>query len=68
MDPIQDFVHNGAEVRSQRSPAPYGPLGKTVLGAVGTAPNADPLIPKSKPFRVATPQSTADAPDACPTE
>lgn len=59
MDPIQDFVHNGAEVRSQRSPAPYGPLGKTVLGAVGTAPNADASIPRSKPFRVANMRDAA---------
>ncbi|MCL9783670.1 phage tail protein [Vibrio sp. S4M6] len=54
MSQIQDFTHNGAEVRSERSPAPYGPLGKTVLGVVGTAPDADASIPKNKPYRVSS--------------
>jgi len=53
MTTITDFVHNGAEVLSERVPAPSGPLGSTILGVTGTAPDADPTIARSTPFRVA---------------
>lgn len=56
---ITDFVHNGAEILSERAPAPSGPFGNTVLGVVGTAPNIDPDIPLSTPFRVASPKDAA---------
>ena len=59
MSIIQDFEHNGAEIKSERAPAPSGPFGNTVLGVVGTAPNADPTIPRSTPFRVANSRDAA---------
>ncbi|MDW3203872.1 phage tail protein, partial [Vibrio sp. 1865] len=40
-------------VVSHPAPPPMGPLGGIVLGVVGTAPDADPLLPKNSPIRIA---------------
>lgn len=47
---IEEFTHNGISILRQPAPAPYGPLGSVVLGLVGTAPDADPAIPRSKAY------------------
>lgn len=53
MPEITSFDHNGITIDSNRAPAPMGPLGGNVFGVVGTAPNADPLFPRSTPIRIA---------------
>ncbi|MGM6736602.1 phage tail protein [Vibrio parahaemolyticus] len=53
MPEIASFVHNGISVVSHPAPPPMGPLGGIVLGVVGTAPDADPLLPKNSPIRIA---------------
>ena len=53
MPAIPQFTHNGISIETQRAPAPMGPLGKIVIGVVGTAPNADPLLVKNTPHRIA---------------
>lgn len=53
MPEIASFVHNGISVISHLAPPPMGPLGGIVLGVVGTAPDADPLLPKNSPVRIA---------------
>lgn len=50
---IEQFVHNGISVEKQYAPPPMGPLGKIIIGLVGTAPNADPLLPLNTPIRIA---------------
>ena len=53
MPEIASFVHNGISVTSQQAPPPMGPLGGIVIGLVGTAPDADPSLPKNTPIRIA---------------
>jgi len=53
MPDIASFVHNGISVERHPAPPPMGPLGSIVLGAVGTAPDADPALPKNSPIRIA---------------
>lgn len=53
MPEIASFTHNGISIERQAAPPPMGPLGNIVLGLVGTAPDADPLLPKNSPVRVA---------------
>ncbi|MCS6237150.1 phage tail protein [Shewanella baltica] len=52
MPEIASFVHNGISIERHAAPPPMGPLGSVVLGLVGTAPDADPLLPKNSPIRV----------------
>ena len=59
MPMIESFTHNGISILRQPAPAPYGPLGSVVLGLVGTAPDADPAIPRSKAYRIANPAQAA---------
>ena len=59
MPKIESFTHNGISVYAKAAPAPMGPLGGVVLGVVGTAPDADPAIPRSKPYRIANPAQAA---------
>ncbi len=59
MPMIEEFTHNGISILRQPAPAPYGPLGSVVLGLVGTAPDADPAIPRSKAYRIANPAQAA---------
>ncbi|MGL5267760.1 MAG: hypothetical protein ACRC9E_16320, partial [Plesiomonas shigelloides] len=59
MPEITSFVHNGISILSQPAPQPMGPLGGVVLGLVGTAPDADPQIPRSKAWRINTPVQAA---------
>ncbi|MCS6272713.1 phage tail protein, partial [Shewanella baltica] len=49
MPEIASFVHNGISIERHAAPPPMGPLGSVVLGLVGTAPDADPLLPKNSP-------------------
>lgn len=53
MPEIPQFVHNGISIETQVAPAPMGPLGKAILGIVGTAPNADESLVKNTPHRIA---------------
>ncbi|MBJ7536631.1 phage tail protein [Marinomonas transparens] len=53
MPEIASFVHNGMSVETHSAPPPMGPLGSVVVGVVGTAPDADPLLPKNSPIRIA---------------
>lgn len=59
MPKIESFTHNGISVYAKAAPAPMGPLGGVVLGVVGTAPDADPAIPRSKAYRIANPAQAA---------
>jgi len=59
MPEIVSFVHNGMSVEKHSAPPAMGPLGSIVLGIVGTAPDADPLLPKNSPIRIANPAGTA---------
>lgn len=59
MPEITGFVHNGISILSQPAPQPMGPLGGVVLGLVGTAPDADPQIPRSKAWRINSPVQAA---------
>lgn len=59
MPKIESFVHNGISIKTTPAPAPMGPLGGVVLGLVGTAPDADPAIPRSKAYRIANPAQAA---------
>jgi phage tail sheath protein FI len=59
MAEVEQFVHNGIGVVRQSSPPPMGPLGKIVLGIVGTAPDANPLLPKNSPIRISNAAHTA---------
>ena len=59
MPEITSFVHNGISILSQPAPLPMGPLSGVVLGLVGTAPDADPQIPRSKALRINTPVQAA---------
>ncbi len=53
MPEIAQFVHNGISIETQTAPAPMGPLGKSIIGVVGTAPNADESLIKNTPHRIA---------------
>lgn len=59
MPEIAQFVHNGMSVKRHAAPPPMGPLGSIVLGVVGTAKSADPLLPKNSPIRIANPAAAA---------
>lgn len=52
MAEVLNFEHNGITVNATESPEAMGGLGDNVIGLVGTAPNANPLIPKNTPFRI----------------
>lgn len=49
---IESFVHNGITIDIKPTPSPMGPLGRAVFGFVGTAPDADPQIPRNKPYYI----------------
>lgn len=59
MPEITSFDHNGISIYSQPAPQPMGPLGGVVIGLVGTAPDADAQIPRSKAWRINTPAQAA---------
>ena len=52
MAEVLNFEHNGITVNASESPEAMGGLGDNVIGLVGTAPKADPLIPRNAPFRI----------------
>ena len=52
MAEVLNFEHNGITVNATESPEAMGGLGDNVIGLVGTAPQADPLIPRNAPFRI----------------
>jgi phage tail sheath protein FI len=53
MSLIPQFSHNGVSIERTPAPPPIGPLGNTVFGIVGTAPDADPSLPRNEPIRMA---------------
>ena len=59
MPVIEQFVHNGASIVREPAPTPMGPLGRSVFGLVGTAPDAHPDIPRSKAYWVNNKQALA---------
>ncbi|TDF41887.1 phage tail protein [Alteromonadaceae bacterium M269] len=50
MPRIDQFTHNGVSIERTVAPPPRGPLGRTVFGLVGTAPDADPSLPRNTPI------------------
>ena len=52
MAEVLNFEHNGITVNATESPEAMGGLGDNVIGLIGTAPKADPLIPRNAPFRI----------------
>ena len=52
MAEVLNFEHNGISVNATESPEAMGGLGDNVIGLVGTAPKADPLVPRNAPFRI----------------
>lgn len=59
MPKIENFTHNGMSAEVHETPPPMGPLGKIVIGIVGTAPNADPSYVKNHPIRIANQAAAA---------
>lgn len=53
MPVIEQFVHNGISIRTQSPPPPMGPLGSTVFGIVGTAPDKHADYAENTPIRIA---------------
>ncbi|MCV6625856.1 MAG: hypothetical protein OIF38_07145, partial [Cellvibrionaceae bacterium] len=53
MPTIDSFVHNGISIRRQAAPPQMGPLGNTVIGIVGTAPDAHSDYVQNTPIRIA---------------